>query len=297
MQDVRRAIESQVRQLLGSNTNEPTLTLTEGDAGWFGPGSVCWRVHGDFTTMMIGGVAALLLQMLHPAALAGVWDHSNFRQDMFGRLRRTARFIAGTTYGSTEEAQALVDRVRAIHDQVSGLTTEGAPYSAADPHLLTWVHVAEVSSFLAAYLRYRNPDLTSGDQDRYYAETATIARRLGATGVPETRREVAAYLQAIRPELTCDRRTREVARALLTQRAPTPAMAPFGKLIFLAAQDLLPDWAARMHGIHAPASRRPALQMGVKGVGTVLRWGLQNGAETRARRRTAAPLAPAPESG
>ena len=183
---IRDAIGDRIRRLIGSGAAD-ALTLAEGDAGWFGPDSVCWKVHGDFTSMMIGGVAALLMQMLHPAALAGVWDHSNFRQDMAGRLRRTARFIAGTTYGSTQDAQALVDKVRRIHAQVKGETAAGRPYAADDPELLTWVHVAEVSSFLAAYLRYRDPSLPAADQDRYFAETATVAERLGASGVPKSR--------------------------------------------------------------------------------------------------------------
>jgi uncharacterized protein (DUF2236 family) len=283
---VRNAIGAQVRQLLGSGDSEGALTLTEGDAGWFGPQSVCWKVHGDFTSMMIGGVSALLMQMLHPRALAGVWDHSNFRQDMQGRLRRTARFIAGTTYGSTQDAQAMIDRVKRIHGQVRGHTADGAAYTADDPDLLTWVHVAEVWSFMAAYLRYRDPNLPVADQDRYYAETALVARKLGATEVPETRAAVEAYLAAMRPKLRCDARTREVARALLTHEAASPALAPAGKLIFAAAQDLLPPWAAKLHGFYLPISRRPAVRLGVRGMGGVLRWGLQNGAEARARRRT-----------
>src|SRR6202000_2673014 len=101
----------------------------------------------------------LLMQMLHPGALAGVWDHSDFRRDMSGRLKRTARFIAGTTYGDRAEAQEFIDRVRNVHARVVGTLDDGTPYAADDPDLLTWVHVAEVSSFLAAYLRYVDPNL------------------------------------------------------------------------------------------------------------------------------------------
>ena len=116
--------------------------------GLFGPRAVAWRVHGDVTSMMVGGVAGLLLQMLHPAVLAGVWDHSNFRADMHGRLRRTARFIALTTYGGREEAEAAIARVRGIHDRVGGALPDGAPYAANDPSLLAWVHVTEAACFL-----------------------------------------------------------------------------------------------------------------------------------------------------
>uniref|UniRef100_UPI0025F0C1A6 oxygenase MpaB family protein n=1 Tax=Phenylobacterium sp. TaxID=1871053 RepID=UPI0025F0C1A6 len=149
---IRLAVVQQVRKLVGG-AGDDTVERNRQDTGLFGPDSACWRVHGDFTSMMVGGIAALYLQMLHPAALAGVWDHSDFRKDMLGRLRRTARFIAGTTYGDRREAQALIDHVRSIHDRVSGALPDGRPYSANDPDLLVWVHVAEVSAFLTAYLR------------------------------------------------------------------------------------------------------------------------------------------------
>lgn len=285
MPDLRQAIVHEIRKLVGSR--DPAVERVRTDSGLFGPGSACWKVHGDFTSMMVGGVAALLLQMLHPGALAGVWDHSNFRRDMSGRLKRTARFIAGTTYGSTAEAEALLAHVRQIHDRVAGVLPDGTPYSANDPDLLTWVHVAEVSSFLAAYIRYKDPDFPPAEQDRYFAEVALIARRLGATDVPTSRAQVQAYLREVRPKLRYDHRTREVAKALLSEPAPSPAAAPFVALMFEAARDLLPEWAQRLHGFHVPAVRRPAVRLGVNGLGRVLRWALTNGAEARARRRAA----------
>ncbi len=116
--------------------------------------------------------------MLHPLALAGVWDHSNFRDDLLGRLRRTGQFISATTYGPLADAERLIERVRRIHESVIGQLPDGTPYSASDPDLLTWVHVAEVSSFLKSYLRYLNPDLPGSEQDRYYSEIALVAERL-----------------------------------------------------------------------------------------------------------------------
>lgn len=284
---VRRAIEAQIIEMVGARSGAALqLDDPSGDLGLFGPDSASWKVHGDFTSMMIGGVAALLLQMLHPRALAGVWDHSNFREDMSGRLRGTAQFIAGTTYGSTQQAEAMIARVRAIHDRVAGVLPDGRAYSANDPDLLTWVHVAEVSSFLAAYLRHRDRAFPPAEQDCYYAETAVVARRLGATDVPTSRAEIARYLENHRPQLVYDDRTREVARALLGQKR-SAAQAPFVGLVFEAAKHLLPDWAARMHGFAKPAAARPALSLGVHGVGSVMRWALRNSAETRARRRAA----------
>jgi uncharacterized protein (DUF2236 family) len=276
MGDLRSAIQGQVQALFGNtDTNRIDLTRPPGDPGLFGPDSAAWRVHGDFTSMMIGGVASLLLQMLHPGALAGVWDHSSFRGDMQGRLRRTAQFISGTTFGSTATAEGLIARVRSIHDRVGGTLADGTPYSANDPALLTWVHVAEIYAFLTAYRRHVDPGFADAEADRYVAETAVVAQRLGAEDVPMTWGQVRAYLQAMRPALRYDHRTREVARALLTQRAPTLALAPFRTLTMTAAADLLPDWAARMHGLAQPMAQRAGVRAGVAGVGTVMRWALK----------------------
>lgn len=261
-----------MRALVGSG--EVDLTRPPGDDGLFGPSSAAWRVHGDFTAMMIGGISALLLQMLHPAALAGVWDHSGFRDDRHGRLKRTARFIAATTFGSTEQARAAIAQVRRIHDRVGGTLPDGTPYSANDPALLTWVHVAEVDSFLRAYLRYRDPSMSVADQERYFAETATVAEALGATDVPRSRAEIDAYYARIRPDLRADHRTREVAQALLApgeDKATTSAM----NLAAAAAIDLLPPWAQALHGRGLPAYARPAVRLGANGMGGVLRWALK----------------------
>ena len=191
MDIIRRPIERQIMSLTGLSLGQLDLENPKGDPGLFGPDSISWQVHGDFTSMLIGGISALMLQALHPLALAGVWDHSNFRQDMLGRLRRTGQFISGTTFGSTADADWLIDKVRTIHEQVTGTGLDGRPYAASDPALLTWVHVAEVSNFLAAHLRYRNPDLSAEDQDRYYDEIAVVAERLGATDVPRSRQQIA----------------------------------------------------------------------------------------------------------
>lgn len=283
---LRNAVVGQVRRLVGG-TGDDSLERNRADTGLFGPDSVCWKVHGDLTAMMVGGMAALFLQMLHPGALAGVWDHSDFRRDMLGRLRRTARFIVGTTYGDRAEAQACIERVRRIHSRVCGVLPGGEAYAADDPALLTWVHVAEVHSFLAAYLRYVDPALPPGDQDRYFAETAEVARRLGARNVPASRQEVAAYLERMRPALRCDERTRVVAAALLRQPPPSRSVAPVMGLAFDAAKDLLPGWAAELHGFSMPAPRRVLTRAGVRALARSLRWVLVNSAEARARRRAA----------
>ena len=161
-QPIKDAIASRVVALFNDRARGEAPVPRRPD-GLFGPRSVAWRVHGDVTSMMVGGISSLLLQMLHPAVLAGVWDHSNFRTDLHGRLRRTARFIALTTYGGREEALAVIERVRAIHDRVGGKLPDGTPYQANDPALLAWVHVTETTSFLAAWRRYAEPGISRAD--------------------------------------------------------------------------------------------------------------------------------------
>ncbi|WP_144162553.1 oxygenase MpaB family protein [Paraburkholderia sp. BCC1885] len=288
-QHVRSKLANGVTHL--TSGSGPTLDYSSppGDPGLFGPETVCWKVHADFTSMMTGGISALLLQALHPLALAGVWDHSSFRTDILGRLRRTATFIAGTTYGNRHDALALIERVRQIHLGVSGTAPDGRPYQASDPALLTWVHVAEVSSFLSAHLHYVNPALPVAEQDRYFAETARIAEMLGAVDIPRSRHEIDAYLLAMRPELATSERTREVVRILMKARPPSLALRPAGTLMLNAGADLLPPWAQEMLGFHRLAGvRRVVVRPGVKLVAPVIRWALTNGVSKRARRRVAA---------
>ena len=285
MEFLRRPIEAQVHSLTGASLKQLDLDQPRGDPGLFGPASMVWEVHADFTSMMVGGISALLLQMLHPLALAGVWDHSNFRQDMLGRLRRTSLFIAGTSYGGLQDAEQLLDKVRTIHLQVTGHAPDGRAYAASDPELLTWVHVSEVSQFLAGYLRYVNPQLPLAEQDRYYREVALIAERLGARAVPKSRQAVADYLQRMRPQLLCDERTREVVRLLHAAPMPSILARPFGKLMMRAGIDLLPDWAGALLGEQQAAWRRPLIRSSVRQTAEVLRWAVRNSAAQRARRR------------
>lgn len=240
--------------------------------GLFGPASVAWRVHGDVTSMLAGGVAGLLLQMLHPRVLAGVWDHSNFRADMHGRLRRTARFIAVTTYGGREEAEAAIARVRRIHDQVRGVLPDGGPYLASDPRLLSWVHVTEAVSFLNGWIRYGEPGMNRADQDRYFAEMAEVGARLGADPLPRTRAEALALIEVMRGELMADARTAEVRARVLNPPVRSRAAALFQRVTLQAGVDLLPPWARRMHDL-PPAP--PGARLGAMAIAQTLRWAFE----------------------
>jgi uncharacterized protein (DUF2236 family) len=209
---------------------------------WFGQDRPIRRVHSD-AAMFVGGLRALLLQSLHPLAMAAIADHSDYRADPWGRLQRTSTFLAVTTYGPAADAQRAVDRVRGIHERVRGIAPDGTPYQAADPHLLEWVHIAEIDSFLLAHQRYGAAPLDRSGRDGYVADTARVANALGIGDPPRTERQLAERIEAYRPELRGTPAAREAARfLLLTPPLPLVARAPYG-LLAAAAVAMLPAWA------------------------------------------------------
>lgn len=267
----RRGLVGQVRNLFNDRGKGET-PVQPSDNALLPRGSVAWRVHGDVTTMMAGGVSGLLLEMLHPAALAGVWDHSNFRKDMLGRLRRTARFMALTTYAHRDEAEAAIERVNRIHAKVAGTMPDGMAYQANDPRLLAWIHVAGASSFLNAWMRFAEPAMSRRDQDAYFAEVAGVARRLGADPVPASRTEADALIEQFRSELRATERSREVAQIILNPPATGLRTLPVQALLSQAAVDLLPRWARKMHGLNGSVFARPMVDAATFGMASTLRW-------------------------
>jgi len=274
MDGLRDAIARRIRAGFSDPSGEP-LRISRDDPGYYAADSIIRRVHGDVTTMMIGGIAALLMQMLHPRVLAGVWDHSRFREDMAGRLRRTSAFIARTTYGDRAEADAAVARVRAIHARIGGSLPDGTPYRADEPRLLAWVHVTEATAFLDSFIRYREPFLSRNARDRYFAEIGVIGRLLGADAVPVSDAEARRLILAIRPELQADARSREVARLILAPPKGDPALGPVHFIATQAGIDLLPRWARRMHGLDQPLASRPLLRGSAHAMAAISRWAMQ----------------------
>lgn len=277
---IRRRMVKDIRGIFNDQGRGETPVPMSDDA-LFHRGSVIWRVHGDVTTMMAGGIAALLMQMLHPLALAGVWDHSTFRDDMIGRLRRTARFIAVTTYGQRNTAEAAIARVRRVHEKIAGVRPDGTAYAASDPRLLAWVHVCEATCFLDAWIRYGEPGMPTADQDRYFAESAVVAEMLGAHPVPRSRAEAEALMTGMRHVLKVDARTREVAKLILNPRGGDPRMAIAQGVVSEAAVVLLPSWARAMHGLSISPLKAPFVHLGTLGMASALRWAFAG--EYRAR--------------
>jgi uncharacterized protein (DUF2236 family) len=223
------------------------------DAGLYGPDSVTWRVHAD-PSMALAGLRALFLQAVHPLAMAGVSEHSDFRTDPWGRLFRTADYVGTTTYGTRAEAERAGAKVRGIHRQLSGIEPEsGRTYRVSDPELLRWVHCVEVESFLTTAVRC-GLRVSSADRDRYYAEQTVGSALVGLdpAKVPGSVAEMDEYFAHIRPELRVTTAARRTAGFILWPPMPskvskgTPAR-PAWIAVATAAFTMMPRWARRLY--------------------------------------------------
>jgi uncharacterized protein (DUF2236 family) len=241
---------------------------------WFTPDDPIWRVHSN-ASMFPAGIASLLLQSLHPLAMAGVAGHSGYKGDPWGRLQRTSHYIAVTTYGTIVDAEAAIDAVRAVHERVRGRDPLGRPYRASDPHLLAWVHAAEIDSFLRAHQAFAEGHLDDAEADEYVAQAAVPASRLGVLEPPTDVAALRETLLAFRPELEATDAAREAARFLLLN-PPLPVWDRAGySLLAAGAVSLLPGWARGMLGIPVPGLVAELLGRPLGRIGTAaVHWGL-----------------------
>ena len=249
LQTALSPLAGQVRHVPSGRTDGASdvaraIANPQGAPGWFTPADPIWTVHGSVATF-VGGIRSLFLQALHPLALAGVDQHSTYREDPFGRLQRTGAFIAATTFGSEQLAEQTIRAVRSMHQHVQGVAQDGRYYSAQDPELLLWVHLALTDSMLRAYLDFGHDGPV--DADGYVANMAVVAEAMGVEEPPRSRAELAAQLDAFRPELVVDdvvRRTHGFIR-----NAPLPlGLKPGYAILARAAWDSLPPWALAMLG-------------------------------------------------
>jgi uncharacterized protein (DUF2236 family) len=238
----------------------------KGDPGLYGPDSMAWRVHANPVSLVIGGVAAVILELAEPRVRSGVWDYSTFRTDPLSRMQRTAEAATIITYGPTAAAEARIAMITRMHGRVSGLTPEGQPYRALDPELLTWVHVTAGYGFLNAYRQYVSPGVSRADQDRYYAEGARLGRAFGAVHVPTSVTEVEACLQAMRPHL----RPHPIIGEFLRLASTTSPIGMVGRvlqpLVVEASIDLLPPWARDRLELPRRPLRRAAIAPLMRGL-------------------------------
>lgn len=248
----RDELARSVRRSIGI-TEEPAPPSMDPNQSYLDPHGVARMVHADLPTMLIGGISALLLQTLHPLAMAGVAEHSNYQSDPLGRLRRTAAFVGTTTFGTTTEAEKAIAQVLRVHRRVKGIAPDGRVYSAGDPELVTFVHVAEVASFLASARRFGPHILTPAQCDQYYEEVAPVAAALGATWVPRTSEDVAIYFRDLQPSLYAGPQALQARDWLRRGVSQRPDERAVYTLLLTAAISILPDWARRQLGLAVPA--------------------------------------------
>lgn len=241
-----RAGRAVIALVAGQNAERRQQIFDSPGPRWFAPDSPICRVHSD-AAMYVGGIRALLMQSLHPVAMTAVAQHSSYRTELWGRVASTSRFISVTTFGTADDAERAVARVREVHSHIRGRMPDGTQYQADDPHLLEWVHAAEIDSFLNAFQRFGRGKLSAAHADEYVAQAGAVTLRLGARRVPATVRELADTIAEFRPELAGSPQAREAVRHLLTAPLSWPARVPYATLCAVAVASL-PVWARRMLG-------------------------------------------------
>jgi uncharacterized protein (DUF2236 family) len=245
------------------------IRATTADLGLFGPSSVSWRVHSE-PILWVAGLRALYLQSLHPRAIAGVVQNSDYRHDPWGRLMRTAEYVGTVVYGTTEDARRAGERLRSLHARLRATDPRtGEQFRIDEPELLRWVHVTEVESFVTT-VRRAGLDLSAGEVDRYIAEQSAAAALVGLEpdSVPQTAAAVEAYYESVRPELALTAPAIDVARFLAVPPLPykmgwTPVRLAW---VAIAAMGfgLLPRWARRLYRLPGLPTTDVAASIAVK---------------------------------
>lgn len=267
---LREFLESTVR---GKDRGDEQFTRPPGDPGLYGPASAMWEVHSD-ASLLVGGISALFLQTLHPLAMAGVADHSDFQRDPLGRLQRTAGFVVTTTFGSRAAAERAVESVRRIHTRVHGHTPDGRPYDATDPDLAVWVHATEISSFLQAVRTFGVTPVDDTLADRYIAEAALVAEMLGARNVPHSLAEMDAYFAKVLPGLERGAQAEDCLRFLKRPPLPWPQLR-MHRILARGAVDILPAWGRERLGLRGSTPlQRVVNQRLVRSAVATMRWAM-----------------------
>ncbi len=268
---VRRTLASSLRnKIAGPDGPSAAARIweTKGER-WFTESDPIWRVHAD-AAMFVGGVRALLLQSLHPLAMYGVAEHSGYQDDPWARVQSTSTYLAETTFGTIEHAEAAIDKVRRIHGFVRGTAPDGRPYAADDPELLLWVHVAEVDSFLTAQQTFGRHPLSDAEADTYVAQSAVAATRLGVQQAPHDVASMRATIERFRPDLAMTPPAQDAARLVLHE----PPLAWWGRPVYggitAGAVSTLPVWAREMIGVRTHRFARPLGRLTTAGAGWVL---------------------------
>jgi uncharacterized protein (DUF2236 family) len=262
----RAAVRRQLEEFGGRHDEVAIYGGEPGDPGLAGgPGSISWEVNGDLASVAAAGIAAILMEVLHPSVMAGVYEQSSYRTQPLRRAQNTLGYVLRTTFGSTPAATDIIERVKRVHSRVNGVRPDGVPYAALDPELIAWVHTCIPWAVMEAFSRYRRP-LSTVERDRYLAEQAVIGRMGGATEVPSSMAELEAYVERMRPLLAMTEQTRgflgflagdTLADPISAADPEVPPPAPGReqldrRLAIAASMSLMPVWARQISGTYLP---------------------------------------------
>ena len=273
---MKRRIVADFERNAGRHDDPAVYGGPPGDPGLLGPDSVSWEINADLAAVAQAGLPAIVLEILHPSVVAGVQDLSSYREDPVQRARATLGYVLSTTFGNTEAAMRVIERVRHIHSYVAGTRPDGVPYRALDPELIAWVHTCIPWMILRAF-EHTNRPLSQQERDRYLAEQAVIGRLGGADRVPTSEAELDDYVADMRPRLSVNAQTREFVDFLLTSPLfgdlPAPVDRRLHRFAIYAAMSRAPRWARELIGYDRPPALtrqliEPALHLDAR----QLRW-------------------------
>lgn len=292
---LKRRIVAEFETAAGRHDDPAVYGGPPGDPGLVGPGSVSWEINADLASVSQAGLPAIVLEILHPSVVAGVQDLSDYRQDPFRRARATLGYVLATTFGNTEAATALIERVRHVHSYVTGTRPDGVPYRALDPELITWVHTC-IPWMIMRTFEHVNRPLSREERDRYLTEQAVIGRMGGTDWVPTTAAELDDYVADMRPKLSVNAQTREFIDFLLTSPfypdLPQALDRRIHRLALYAGMTRAPEWARELIGFdRPPVAMRPLITPMLQLDARRLRWavGTPRFLELAGRRAAGAP--------
>jgi uncharacterized protein (DUF2236 family) len=253
--DLKGSLVAQIEAAGGRHDEPEIYDGTPGDPGiGGGPGSISWEINGDLASLIVGGTGAIIMEILHPSVMAGVFTQSSYRTEPLRRARSTLGYVLRTTFGNTRAATDVINRVKQIHRHVGGTRADGVAYQALDPALIAWVHTCIPWGVMRAYETYNRP-LTVAEKNRYLTEQAVIGRMGGADWVPETVDDLDAYVERMRPLMAMNEQTVEFI-GFLAGRVGDQGLGArerYDRWVGIrASMGLMPEWARRMTGSYVP---------------------------------------------
>jgi uncharacterized protein (DUF2236 family) len=266
---LRSRIEIEARKfLLAGDGGTFDFRRPEGEPALTDPHSVSWRVFKNPVTLLIGGIAAVILELAEPRIRSGVWEHTDFRRAPVDRLRRTGLAAMMTVYGPKSRAEAMIARIRRLHRRVSGITAAGEPYSASDPELLDWVHATAAFGFLEAYRAYAHP-LSGGQASKFYLEGQVTARLYGALTAPKSEAEMTGRFAQMAPKFEPSPVVFEFLTIMRDAPLPTRGARFAQAMLIRAGVEILPLKLRERLGLGPELRLRPWEKLLVKAMATL----------------------------